>query len=486
MQISAIYKLMGGDGDPGDPKALYNQARNMARKKAVADGEKQYDYKKHDVTKPSERPDKKTFVPTGEKNPMTGEAILREQWEPPVRAPFPIQKYIIQQKASFAAGNGIKLRPSDEQSRIFKDVYRNWYAIKADFYLRDIAKWQMADTQVGLIFFGEPGAESLDEFNFRFLLTGPSVDGATLEPVFDRYRRLTALGREYIDPDTGKTIYELYIAPNPDQPGSKPILRTYTESGSSYTDEELPYPKLNVIYWEQERPECDGTDVLIRELEFGFSDFLTQQGYSADPILFGKGRTINLPAKGSAGKFIEGSEDADLKFVTPENATESRELQFKLLQKYVFSLNRSVLLDLDTMQSLSEVSGAALDRYLIDAYMDATDRQQGEWGMGVQRMVNWMLAAWKDLRDVPTDKTTIDVSFTKYRVEDVRETVEMLLLANGQQPLISQEASISEAGLADDPSVEFERIKAEAQERQAAEAPPGPLNPAPQPEGGDA
>lgn len=473
MQISAIYRLMGGDGAPGDKNSLYNQARNMTRRKAVLDGEKQYDYRKHDVTDHGKRPDKKIFVPTGDKNPVTGEDILKPDFVPPDRAPLGIQQYIIRQKASFAAGNGIKLRPSDETSQAFNDVYRNWYAVKADFSLRTIAKWQMADTQVAVIFFGEPNAaqlKSLDEFNFKFMIVGPSEDGSTLEPIFDEYRRLVALGREYLDTDTGKTIYDLYIAPNPEVPGSRPIRRRYRDNGRTFDDVELPYPKLPVVYWEQERPECDIVEELIKSWEFGFNDFTTQTSYSADPILFGKGRTISMPAKGSAGKFVEGSEDADLKYVTPDNATDSRELQFKLYQKYVFFMCRAVVLDLDTMQSLTEVSGAALDRYLIDPYMEATDRQQGPWGIGVQRMVNWLLAAWKDLRDAQTDPTTIDVSFTKYRVEDTRETVEMLLMANGNQPLISQQASISEAGLADDPAVEFERIKQEASDR-ATDAP---------------
>lgn len=465
MQLSAIYKLMGGDGAPENALGLYKAARNMSRKKAIADGAKQYDYRKHDVTKASKRPDKKTFVPSGKKDPVTGEDLLTEKWEAPARVPLPLQRYIIQQKASFAAGNGVKLRPSDEASHIFKDVYRNWYAVKANFFLREIARHQMADTQVAVIFFGETEVERLDDFNFKFMVVGPTADGSVLEPQFDEYRNLTALGREYEDVNTGKTVYDLYIERDKKVKGSKPILRRYTDAGSSYVDIKLPYSKLPLVYWEQDRPECDGTDELTVEFEKGFSDFLTQMGYSADPILFGRGRTINLPAKGSAGKFIEGSEDADLKYVTPDNATESRELQFKLMQKYIFSLNRAVLLDLETMQSLSEVSGAALDRYLIDAYMDATDRQQGSWGLGVQRMVNWLVASWKDLRKVPADSTTVDVTFTKYRVEDIKETVEIMMLANGNQPLISHEASITEAGLADEPAIEFERIKEEAKAR---------------------
>ena len=462
---------MGGDGDP---TKLYNDVRAVNRRKAIMDGDKQYDYKKHDVTKPAKRPSKKTFVPTGEKNPVTGEDVLRPEYVAPVRAPLPIQKYIIDQKASFAAGNGVRLRPSDEQSSVFLDVYRNWYACKADFYLRDIAKKLMADTQVAVIFYGEPGAQSLDEFKFKFVVTSPSTDGAILEPVFDEYRNLVALGREHTDPDTNDTIYDLYIDRDPETPGSRPVRRRYINGGKNYEDMELPYPKLPVVYWEQDRPECDGTDELIKEFEFHNSDFLTQLGYSADPILFGKGRVINLPAKGSAGKFIEGSEDADLKFVTAPNATESRDLGFKMMHKYIFGLNRAVMLDPETMQSLRDPSGVAMQHFLIDVYQGAEDKQQGQYGLGVQRMVNWLTAAWKDLRDVNSDPTTIDVSFSKYRISDVRETVETLLLANGNQPLISHEASIAEAGMADEPAVEYERIRREAQER-APEPGSGPI-----------
>lgn len=477
MQLSAIYKLMGGDG--ADPVTLYDTVRKATRIAAIRNGQKQYDYKKHDVAQPSKRPDRKSFVPSGKTDPVTGEDLLVEKFEAPARAPLPIQEYIIKQKASFAAGTGVKLRPSDEKSGIFKDVYRNWYDIKADFFLRDIAKHQMKDTQVAAIFFGEHDGEAreLDQFSFEFMLVGPSIDGSILEPVFDNRRKLVALGREYEDVETGQEIYDLYIERDKSVLGSKPILRRYRGKGKEHEDIELDYPKLPLVYWEQPEPECAPVDELIKEFEFGFNDFITQMGFTADPILFGRGRVLNLPAKGSAGKFIEGSEDADLKYVTPDNATESRELQFKLLQKYIFGFQRSVLLDLDTMQALSEVSGAALDRYLIDAYMEATDRQQGSWGLGVQRMVNWLVAAWKHVRDKENDPTTIDVSFTKYRVEDTKETVEMLLLANGQQPLISQEASISEAGLADDPAVEYARIQKEQERNAPAPAPVAP-NPA--------
>lgn len=467
MHISAIYQLMGGDGGDTPSKELYQKVRGRARRTDIARASEQYDYRKHKVASIAHRPPKTVFKPSGDKDPVTGEDILKKDYEHPTRAPLSIQQYIITQKASFAAGNGVRLRPSDENSQIFKDVHRNWHENKSDFYLRTIAKRLMGDTQVAVIFYGDADKDAtLDDFKFKFIVVSPSEDGSLLEPVFDEYRRLTAIGREYKDGDTGKQIYDLYIDRDPDVEGSRPVLLRYRDGGNNAEKIELPFVRMPVVYWEQERPECDSTEVLIEEWETSFSDFLTQMGYTADPILFGKGRTLNLPAKGSAGKFVEGSEDADLKYVTPADATTSRELQFKLLQKYVFFLNRAVVLDLDTMQSLSEVSGAALDRYLIDPYMDATDRQEGEWGLGVQRMVNWLVKSWRDLRGMEEDRTTVEVTFTKYRVEDVKETVEMLLLANGQQPIISHQGSVGAAGLADDPVFEFNRIMKERRERE--------------------
>lgn len=478
--ISEIYRLMGGDGVPtgsvGTPLVQYAVGGEQPidldglkgevhalRKQIINEAIKQYDPLQHDVTNPRVRKAKPTFVPNGQKDPVTGEDKLELHMTHPARVPLQIQKYIIKQKASFARGNGVKLRPSDAESDVFKWVYKNWYENKTDYHLLELFTRLKSESQVAVVFFGDPteAKRSKDpmRFRLRFKVLSP-LKGSYLYPYFDPdTESLVALMREYEDA-SGNTVYDLYIDADPENGRPRPVLRRFYEDDlTRYSEMELPYPKLPVVYWGDDRPECADSEAAINELENGFSDFLTQMGYSADPILFGKGKTLTLPAKGSAGKFIEGSEDADLKYVTPDNATESRELQFKLLQKFIFSLNRAVILDLDTMKNLSDVSGAALDRYLIDAYLEARDNQTGPWGLGVQRMCNIQVAVAKDILGLTDDYTTVDVEFTQYRVNDVRETVDMLLMANGNLPLIDHQESITAAGLVDDPSVAFERIK---------------------------
>lgn len=490
--ISEIYRLMGGDGVPvkGSPGLYKTNGEDIGikelqgeshvwRKGLVAEAMQQYDPQQHSVTSTSKRPPKMTFVPTGEKDPITGQDKLRAQPVDPARIPLKIQKYIIKQKASFARGNGVKLKPSKADSPVYKWVYDNWYANKTDNDLRETFERLKAETQCAIIYFADDeslrkakAAKDPKRLKLKHKIVSPEK-GSYLYPYFDPdTESLVALMREYKD-SSGNVRYDVYLEADPKYKRNKPVIRRFAGKDlSSFTEIELNYPKLPIVYWGDNYLEFEDSKELIEEMENSFSDFATQIGYTADPILFLKGSAISMPAKGSAGKVMEGTNDADAKYLTPDNATESRELHFKLLQKWIFSLNRSVVLDLDAMKNMTEVSGAALERLLIDAFMEATDHQTGYWGKGVQRMVNFQLAVAKYILDLPDDETTIDVEFVKYRINDIRETVEVMLLANGNKPIIDWEQSVALAGLADDPSVTFKLLQKQQEQSEQTEQTP--------------
>jgi len=460
MQISALFRLMGGDG-----LELYSEVRSISRSQQVARAMKQYNPKLHDVASPAKRPSKTVFKPNGQKNPVTGEDILVEDTEPVSRIPVAFQNYIIKQKATFASGNGVHLKPSKEGSKLFDYISTNWYDNKTDYHIYDIFRQVMAYTEAAVIFYGERGAERFEDFRYKFKVVSPEK-GDTLDPVFDDDTDdMIAFGREYTLTIDGKDVtrYDLYVT---NEQGFVEIRRY--ENGApllSFSDEHgeptyifrTPYTKLPVVYWSQEAPECDITSEMIYEFEWAFSDFCTQMGYSADPILFGKGSVLNLPAKGSPGKFIEGSADSELKFVTPDNATESRELQFRMLRDFIFGLNRAVYLDIETMKALGDVSGVALKYYLVDAYMEATSKQNGYLGMGVQRMVNWMLHEWKELTGLDKD-LRIYAEFSLYEIDDAMSKVELAMRANGGLPVMTHASSITYAGLEEDSVSALETI----------------------------
>src|SRR5690606_26797570 len=133
MHISAIYRLMGGDG-----KELYTSLRKLSRTQSVSRGIKQYNPKLHDVTDPIKRPSKIIFVPNGQKDPVTGQDILVQDFAPVTRVPVGFEQYIISQKATFAAGSGVTLKPSVPDQELYNHVSRNWCDNKTDYQLQDI------------------------------------------------------------------------------------------------------------------------------------------------------------------------------------------------------------------------------------------------------------------------------------------------------------------------------------------------------------
>lgn len=460
--LSRMYELMGGDG-----VALYSYCRQNANRDAsVKAGIKEWVPSLHRITRKDLRPDKPVYVPNGTFK-EDGTPNYSIKMETKARAPLAIQKYIINQKAGFARGNGVILKPSEEDSDLFQRVYRNWYDNKTDFHLTEIFRRIMAETQCAVIFYTNDERDSVDDFRFKFKIVSPLL-GDKLEPIYDEDTDdLVAFGREYKRGD--KTRYDLYLINEQrnveirryenGKPRLVPITVQMPDINGVMVDVEdigydvieQPYTKLPIVLGEQDLPECFDTKELIDEFEKGFNDFLDQMGYSADPILFAKGSTLDLPAKSQAGKYIESPDgQADLKFVTPDNATESREMQFKYLREFIMTLNQAVWLDIDTMKNLGATSGAALERYLLVAYMEATGKQQGYLGMFVQRMVNWMLHEWRALMDGVDKDLRIDATFDKYSLRDREEDTELAMKANGGKPVVDHATSISMAGLVDD------------------------------------
>src|SRR5690554_4009949 len=107
MDIRAIYQLMGGDGIEA-----IGQLRKLNRTEVIIESEKQYNPKLHKVADAKLRPDKQIMKPhPSDKDEKTGEPKMVSTTSPVARVPLAFQKYIIDQKAAFAVGNGVTLKP---------------------------------------------------------------------------------------------------------------------------------------------------------------------------------------------------------------------------------------------------------------------------------------------------------------------------------------------------------------------------------------
>lgn len=452
---------MGGDG-----VECYNAFRKsyQTRDQIVAQAVNQYVPEYHDIMDRSKFPDEILCVESGEVDEY-GEPIMTNEIVPITRIPLGIEKDIINKKAIFAYGGGITLEPTKDNSKLFQRVESNFYDSKLDLISKEILTHCMASTQAATIFYS-PTPDSVDQFRFRHKIVSP-MKGDKLEPFFDEDTDdLIAFGREYKRGE--KVRYDLYVKNEAGfveirrYENGKPLFKSgilempdingnmIQVEGQVADVTVTPYTKLPVIYMELPQGECHDIAELRKSYEIAYSGFWDQNDRTGDPILFGKGDTLSLPAKNKRGKYIEGSADSDLKFLSPENATESRELQFRMAENYMYSLCNSVKFDLDTFKGAGVTSGEAIDKLLTPMFLDAKEKQDGILGVFYQRLINWLLHETRELFGGERD-LKIYVKFKPLTFKTEKENIELYMMANGGKPVISHKTSITLAGLENNP-----------------------------------
>ena len=428
------------------------------------EGLKQYDPAEHDVKK---RPDKPTLVPV--KGQLEADGItpkVETKYVPVTKIAVPIQKFVIAQRASFAVGNKVTFKANIPNSPVFEAAEKAWRSAKMQYLLKEIAIKMMSETEVALIWYSIKDDKAENGFRLRSKVISPST-GDALYPVFDEYNDMIAFGRGFKIDDT--EYFDLYTDDE---------LRQFVNSDSGWllrTDDDgtevvkdLGYGKIPIIYWRQEKPECEDVKDLIDARERTHSDFIDNNKYFGQPPLFFKGTAINMPAKGDPGMTFSGSEDADAKFLTGGNITGSRELEFNILDRDIFMFTRTSKIDLESLKGLGDISGRALDRVLLASHMAARDMQDGEFGRGVQRCFNFLLAVYKGI--MQDDGVEAEPEFSLFRIDDAMERVE---LANAALGLVSPQRQIEIAGFADDAAGELKLIEA-AKALAASQRPPTP------------
>lgn len=434
--LTNMHTLNGGDGISfiEKTKEKYN------RDKVVKESAKLFDIDQHDIKKKADK-QKVEVLPSIAKD-ADGIPIpnIKTSFVEVSKTPLDIANYIIEQKATLVTGAGVGLDAEDTESELYKKVKLNWDNSKFEYDLSKVFKTLKTETQVAIILFGKPNSS---EYGYK--LASPNR-GDLLIPFFDEETEdFVGMQREYkIGADT---IVDLYYKSVQGTPRLKRV-----KNNIEVEDNELPYHNLPIIYFEQDENECANIAELIYSLEEAMNTFIDTARYYADPILFSKGSDINLPAQTDSGKlFISKDEHGDMKFITPENPTEMRRLHFEMLEKYIFLLSHSVRLDAESLQGLgkSGLSGEAIERLMTDAYMYATNEQNGEFGKGVQRLVNWLTKEHTTLSR-NAEQMNIKAKFRKYSLRGEQERVELFMKANGNLPIIGHEESIVSAGLAKD------------------------------------
>ena len=428
----------------------------------------QYDPIFHEINKRYKRKDKTIMVPDpeGTINPQTGEPNLIPKTVYISRIPLAMQRLIVSRATAFLTGGKVELKakPENEQEQqLYDAVSETWRKNKLDYRNSDIAKRFMSETECAEIWYSKVTADG--KVKMRCKVYSPSK-GFELIPVFDELDDLIAFGLGFesrsID---GKKVQRMDVY-------DEEYLSRYIDDGNGWQLMENgkvahQYGKIPVIYYNVERAIWSDVQVMIERLETLVSNFADTNDYNGSPILFAKGKITGWSAKGETGKVIEGVDDpsgreADLRYVSWDQAPESIKLEYEMLIENIYTLTQTPNISFTQMKGLGDISGAAFDRMMIDGHLKAMDMQNGMYGECIQRRLNFLCYALAAINGIESAKDMeISAKFNRFSIDDVADRIANAKNANGGLPVISHRESIVMAGLTDDPQGTYEEIEAQ-------------------------
>lgn len=461
------------DAVTGTPDDFIRAVTGARGKSAYWDAAKEYNPKEHKVMSKAHRPDKPLRRSTGKKDAMGNDIKETYGYEPVNRVPLPIQQHLVKQAAAFMAGNGVTLSApteTDEQKMLLQAVRKFLDNNKMDFRNRDIARRLLSETEVAEVWHSRRDEAAVD---LRCKIYSPSM-GCELFPVFDDEEDLIAFGIQRHSQLDKKGVFVLY---------TKDEMIRYENSSGTWEEVKrtaLPYGKIPVIYYQIPEPDWAIVQPLIERLEKILSNFGDTNDYHASPTLVLTGKVTGLANKGETGKALQLDAGAKAEYVTWEGAPEAIKLEIETLLKFIYMFTQTINFSSEEMKGLGSagISGAAWDKIMTPANLKASDYQDGVFGEGIQRRINFLKAAVAQIpksgvSDKLAGETPITPVFSLFRPDDLAERVELYMKASGGQAVMTLEEAIQGVGV----SRNIAETAATIKEEQAQRAPAISANP---------
>lgn len=425
----------------------------------------QYDPKQHKVMKPQYRRDKDVFKPTGEKDDygnlkrdLDGQPLTIKTIEPVTRIPIAAQQDITENAAAILCTNKVDFVSKSQNDTTVQTVKDIWEANRMDYLILRMCTIWLSETEVALLWYKD-GEE------YKAMLLANS-EGDNLYPVFDDRGKMIAFGRSYVSHDINLTtmaleeithveIYtetEVYIGKGKagEYTFDTPVLHGFIKIPISYSSRKFP------VWWYAQEA--------IEQKEFTISNLCDTNAYFASPILFGQGDTLSLPAKGEAGKYMEGDKDAKLSYVDWNHTPEPIQMELNLLEGIISDTCKYVNLSISNLKGLfgSAPSSYAIKLLFGPAHQQAA-KHEGVFGQFIQRALNILLSATGGEPD------SIAPKFTYLLPKDEAAEVSTIAMAKAGD-FLSTKTAVTISPTTGDVKKELELVNAEAEKKAAEEA----------------
>ena len=280
--------------------------------------------------------------------------------------------------------------------------------------------------------------------------------GDELYPFFDEYGDMTAMSIAYTRKVGEKDVqfFDTYT----DGENSRHI-KWSNESGdwAVVEDETTTLLKIPGVYQWRPKPIWEDMSRNIYEMEWSLSrngNYLRENSKpkfvvcANEVIQYGDEKSPDKEFKAVA-QFPTG---AKAEYVTWQQATESLKFHIETLRSLYFTQLQLPDWSYEKM-SQQALSGESRKQMFIDAELKVGD-ESGDLLEFFDREVNVVKAFLKLMmgsayhNDI--DALVVENIITPYRITDAKETVELLLTANGNKPIMSQRESIEQYGHSDD------------------------------------
>lgn len=229
--------------------------------------------------------------------------------------------------------------------------------------------------------------------------------------------------------------------------------------------------KIPVIYFSQEK-EWQGVEPLIEREENVISRDADTNDYFGDPLMLINSHVISsMPSKGDPNKTIvvEGMEDMTkaVGFATWDSASESKKNEFERLEKLILTHTFTPKIDIDTMKTLSNVSGKALKQLMLLATIKSERRKETHDEL-LTRVSSLILSIIGNVTNISIkakcEKAIIGHEFQEPFADDIQEAIQNITnsIDNGT---MSQETGLELNPLVKNVTVEKERITLETEKK---------------------
>lgn len=406
--------------------------------------EAQYNPKKHPVMNKAKYPD----------------VITDEGVQPVTRITVDLQRLAVKRMTELVAGIPVKRIYSPENERQKEIAYYMEQILqrnRIDSFNVERLNMLYAGCEVMTLWYAIEQDNNMYGFNsklkFRCRNFSPML-GDDLYPLFDEYGDMTAMSIGYQRKAGKKAIqfFDVYTANR--------HIKYSNETGDwqeTENDDISGIGKIPCIYIYRPTPIWEDSSRIVEEIEWALSrngNYLRDNSkpifalFADEIVEYGNEKSPNREFK-SILQFPKGSNAG---YITWNQATETLKFHIDTLRSLFFTQLQLPDWNYEKM-SQQALSGESRKQMFIDAQLKVSD-ESGRLLEAFDREINvtreFLKLALPEEYTSDVESLKVKNEITPYRIGDEKETIENLLLANGNKPIMSQRESIESYGRTDD------------------------------------